>query len=55
LNSKFITENDNFKGNDGLFDKDKFKEFYKNQASKFGEFQKNSALDNYEYGFWDIY
>ena len=55
LNSKFIIENDNFKGNDGLFDKDKFKEFYKNQASKFGEFQKNSALDNYEYGFWDIY
>ena len=29
LNSKFITENDKFKGNDGLFDKDKFKEFYK--------------------------
>ena len=55
LNSKFITENDKFKGNDGLFNKDKFEEFYKNQASKFGEFQKNGALDNYEYGFWDIY
>lgn len=55
LDSKFITENDLFKNDDGTFNKDKFETFYKNQASKFSNFQEESSLDNYEYGFWDIY
>ena len=55
LNSKFITDNDLFKKEDGTFSKDKFEEFYKNQAARFGNFQTTSALDNYEYDFWDIY
>ena len=55
LKSPFITNNELFKNEDGNFNEDKFKDFYKKQAQKFGSFQEDSSLDNYEYGFWDIY
>lgn len=54
LKSSFVTENDMFKGNDGTFNQDKFKNFYQNQASRFNKFAVESNVDNYEYGFWDI-
>ena len=54
LKSSFITENDAFKNSDGTFNKDKFDTFYNTQASKFADFQQESSLDNYTYGFWDI-
>lgn len=53
LKSSFITENDNFKNGDGTFSKDKFETFYDDQAKKFQDFQQDSSLDNYTYGFWD--
>ena len=53
LKSSFITENDLFRKNDGTFDEDKFNTFYNNQAKKFSDFQQESLLDNYTYGFWD--
>lgn len=53
LESSFITENDVFKNNEGVFSKDKFNTFYDEQAKKFQDFQQDSSLDNYTYGFWD--
>lgn len=53
LKSSFITNNDLFKNDDGTFNKDKFNIFYDEQAKKFQDFQQDSSLDNYTYGFWD--
>lgn len=53
LKSSFITENDAFKNDEGVFSKDKFNTFYDEQSKKFQDFQQDSSLDNYTYGFWD--
>ena len=53
LKSSFITENKLFQKEDGTFDKDKFNTFYDEQSKKFQDFQQDSSLDNYTYGFWD--
>lgn len=53
LKSSFITDNVAFKNDDGTFNKDKFNTFYDEQAKKFQNFQQDSSLDNYTYGFWD--
>ena len=55
LKSSFITNNDLFKDDEGNFDKTKFEDFYKTQAGKFKNFQENSDIGSYEFGFWDIY
>ena len=49
-----ITSNPQFQNDQGVFDKDKFKTFYDEKASKFGDFQKTD-IDNYQYGFWDVF
>lgn len=53
LKSPFITNNSAFSNSDGTFNKDKFNSFYNEQAQKFKDFQQDSSLDNYTYGFWD--
>ena len=53
LKSSFITSNPLFQNAEGNFDKSKFDTFYNNQAKKFSDFEQESGLDNYQYGFWD--
>ena len=53
LKSSLIVNNSIFQNEEGVFDKNKFNEFYSTQAKKFSDFQQESALDNYTYGFWD--
>ena len=55
LKSEKITNNDLFKDDSGQFNKDKFQTFYNEQSKKFENFAADSALDNYEYGFWDVF
>lgn len=55
LKSKKILDNPAFQDDQGQFSKNKFKDYYNEQAKKFGEFQENSSLDSYEYGFWDVF
>lgn len=50
LNSSFIQNADQFKGDNGQFNKQKFDQFYKQQAAKFGQFnQSNNDLVNFQY------
>ncbi len=55
LKNEKVTNSDLFKDDSGEFDKNKFKDYYNKQAERFGNFQEDSNLDNYEYGFWDIF
>ena len=55
LKSEKITNNNLFKDDSGQFSKNKFKEFYNDQAERFNTFSQDSTLDNYEYGFWDVF
>ena len=55
LESDKILQNPLFFDESGKFDKNKFNVYYNNQAEKFGNFQHDSNLDNYEYGFWDVF
>lgn len=55
LESEKILQNPIFQNESGQFDKNKFDIYYNNQAEKFGNFQHDSNVDNYEYGFWDVF
>ncbi len=55
LESDKILKNPVFQDESGQFDKNKFDTYYNNQAEKFGNFQHDSNIDNYEYGFWDVF
>lgn len=55
LKSNKIISNPLFFNEQGEFSKDKFTDYYNKQAENFGKFQEDSSLDNYEYGFWDVF
>lgn len=55
LKSKKILDNPAFQNDQGEFSKNKFEDYYNKQAKRFGEFQEDSSLDSYEYGFWDVF
>ena len=55
LKSEKIIQNPIFQNDSGQFSQEKFKDFYNTQATKFQTFQEDSSLDNYEYGFWDVF
>ena len=55
LKSDKILENPMFQNEQGQFSKSKFTDYYNKQAEKFGNFQEDSSLDNYQYGFWDVF
>ena len=55
LKSKKILDNPAFQNDQGQFSKNKFEDYYNKQAKRFGEFQEDSSLDSYEYGFWDVF
>lgn len=55
INNDKIRSNPMFQNEQGQFSKDKFTSFYNKQAEKFGTFAEDSMLDNYEYGFWDVF
>ena len=50
-----ITTNPMFFNDSGNFSKDIFKEYYDDKAREFSNFSQDSSLDNYEYGFWDVF
>lgn len=54
LTKEKITTNPMFFDDSGKFSENIFKEFYNEKAYQFQNFAQDSALDNYEYGFWDI-
>ena len=54
LKSNFIISNEAFKGNDGNFDENKFKDVYKEIAQKFAEFSAEDEVDNFQYSMWDV-
>lgn len=54
VNSTFVTQNDLFKDNNGNFSEAKFKDFYKDNLTKFQSFsESNPATDNFEYSLFD--
>ena len=54
LNSSFITENPMFKNDSGEFQKDKFRDYYKNKLQSFSTFQNTeSEVPEYEYDLFD--
>lgn len=55
LKSDKILQNPLFQNDKGEFSNSKFEDYYNNQAQKFSTFQQDSSLDNYEYGFWDVF
>ena len=55
LKSDKILQNPMFQNESGQFSESKFTDYYNEQAQRFGDFQEDNNLDNYEYGFWDIF
>ena len=55
LESDKILQNPVFQDESGQFSKKKFDNYYNNLAEKYGNFQHDSNIDNYEYGFWDVF
>lgn len=55
LSNEKVKNSDLFKDSSGEFNKNIFKSYYNNLAEKFSNFAQESSLDNYEYGFWDVF
>ena len=55
LKNDKVVNNELFKDSSGQFNKDIFKNYYNNLSEKFNNFAQESSLDNYEYGFWDVF
>lgn len=54
VSSPFITQNDNFKNQDGTFNESKFKDFYNQALNQYQTFNdSNPAIDNFEYSIFD--
>ena len=55
LKNDKVVNNELFKDSSGQFNKEIFKNYYNNLSEKFNNFSQESSLDNYEYGFWDVF
>ena len=55
LKNDKVVNNELFKDSSGQFNRDIFKGYYNNLSEKFNNFAQESSLDNYEYGFWDVF
>lgn len=53
LKSDFIRQNKLFTNDNGEFNEQKFRDFYKQKTQEFQAFATNDSVDNYQYGLWD--